>query len=915
MDKWRDYLRVLFVKIEPEIADRCLRELARVGFDAGHETAESPEELAALLNREKYDIVLTEYAAPGWNWRAALEVLRARPEPVPLIVVARESDGPLLMNCVLEGAADCLHVDQIFRLSVSVRQALELKSARHEPGARDVVRADLRFRQIFEASPDAILQVDLRGQIVLANSLAGTMFRCQAEELLGKPVEDLVPGRFRERHQEYREHYQAKPSMRPMGSGLELWARRTDGSEIPVDITLSPIETKDGSQVMCVIRDITDRKRTEEALRQQAQLIELAHDAIIVRDPGGRILQWNGGSQEIYGWSASEAIGKVTHKFLQTGFPVSMEDLEAALELGGRWDGELQHTRRDGERITVESRQVPVRGAGGITVAILEINRDITLRKHAEQEVLALNVQLQHSADELAVANKEMELRNRDVERANRLKSEFLASMSHELRTPLNAIIGFSDLIAEQTAGALSPKQKRFVGHIQQGARHLLAVINDILDLSKIEAGRMDLYREAVPVAAVLSEVLTSIRSLAVSKRIAVQSSIGPDVMAWADRVRFKQILYNLVSNAVKFTPENGKVWVEAAERRGRLTVSVSDTGLGIPLEEQDAIFDAFHQVGPTTKGVKEGTGLGLTITKRLVEEHGGRIWVESEPGKGARLSFTVSCDGPSQAGGEENSRFSGPAPVREHPLILIVDDEAPARELLASWLEPEGYQLVTASSSDEALAKAAELSPDAITLNMLMPGKGGWDTLYELKKTPVTAAIPIIVVTVVDEPKIGLALGAAEYLVKPVDKEVLLETVRRHIGPGSNGPAKVLVVDDEASTRELLKETLESNGYLPVLASSGKDALEALTRVSVNAVLLDLIMPEMDGFELLLRMKENPGLRSIPVLVLTAKELTDHEIEMLRHETIGLFQKDREWKKELLAELHQVVGPQASRA
>jgi PAS domain S-box-containing protein len=908
-------LRVLFLKTEPEIAARCLQELAQVGFDTGYETAGSPEELSGFLDQQKYDLVLTEYAAPGWNWRAALEALRGRPEPAPLIVLAREREGRLLMNCVLEGAADCLHIDQLFRLPVSVRQVLELQAARHAPGAREVVRADLRFRQIFEASPDAILQVDREGKIVLANSLAGTVFRCKPEELLGRQVEDLVPGRFRERHREHRAHYRTRPSMRPMGSGLNLWARRADGSEIPVDITLSPLDTKDGPQVMCVVRDITERKRTEEALRRQAQLIELAHDAIIVRDPEGRILQWNEGAQEMYGWSAAEAIGNITHTFLQTRFPVSREDMEASLEVSGRWDGEVEHRRRDGESITVESRLVPVRDTSGATVAVLEINRDITQRKQAERSVQALNAQLQRSADELAVANKELELRNREVERASRLKSEFLASMSHELRTPLNAIIGFSDLLAEQTAGALSPKQKRFVGHIQQGARHLLAVINDILDLSKIEAGRMDLYREAVPVGAVLSEVLASIRPMAVSKRIEVQSSIGPDMTAWADRVRFKQILYNLVSNAVKFTPENGKVWVEAVERRGRLTVSVSDTGLGIPLEEQDAIFDAFHQVGTTTKGVKEGTGLGLAITKRLVEEHGGRIWVESEPGKGARLSFTISCAGPARAAEEDSAKVSEAAPAREHPLILIVDDEAPARELLASWLEPEGYEMATASSAEEALAKAAELSPDAITLNMLMPGKGGWDTLYELKKTPLTSAIPIIVVTVVDEPKIGLALGAAEYLVKPVDKDVLLETVRRHIGPGSNGPAKVLVVDDEAPTREMLKETLEASGYVPVLAASGKDALEALGRTSVNAILLDLIMPEMDGFELLLRMKENPGLRRIPVLVLTAKDLTEQEIEMLRHETIGLFQKDREWKKELLAELHQVVGPQAGGA
>lgn len=318
-------MRVLFVKTEPEIAERCMQELARVGFDAGHSHANSPEELLAVLDVTPHDLVVAEYAAPGWSWRAVMEALRGRHEPVPLIVLANETDPRVLMNCVLDGAADCLYKGTLFRLPISAKQALELKAARHDPGARDVVRADLRFRQIFEASPDAILQVDSQGHIILANSLAGALFRCPVDELLGKSVDEFVPARFRARHPQYREHYQAKPVMRPMGSGLDLWARRTDGTEFPVDITLSPMDTKSGAQVMCVIRDITDRKRAEEDLRRQAQLIEASHDAIIVREPEGRILQWNAGAQEIYGWSAAEALGQVSHKLFQTGFPVSRQ--------------------------------------------------------------------------------------------------------------------------------------------------------------------------------------------------------------------------------------------------------------------------------------------------------------------------------------------------------------------------------------------------------------------------------------------------------------------------------------------------------------------------------------------------------------------------------------------------------------
>jgi PAS domain S-box-containing protein len=900
-------LRIIFLKTVLGLADNCVRELALAGFEPGRGLAGGPEDLAALLDREKYDLVLTEYAAPGWSWRAALAALRALPEPIPLLVLAREADARTLMNCVLEGAADCIRTDEIFRLPVSVHQVLELGAARRESGKSEVFRADVRFHQIFELSPDAILQVDRRGRIVLANSVAGAMFRCPPQELSGRPVEDLVPGRFRDEHEPWRERYQAKPVKPPTGSGPDLWARRVDGTEFPVEITFSPFDIKDGPQAMCVIRDVTERQRAEEACSRHMQLIELAHDAIIVSEPAGRIQQWNAGAEEIYGWSAAEAIGQNAHALLETRFPCSLADLEAAIDRSGRWDGELIHTRRDGMRITVDSRYIQVRDVRGEAVAVLRINRDVSRRKQAEEVIATLNAQLQRNADDLATTNKDLKLRNRAVERGDRLKSEFLASMSHELRTPLNAIIGFSDLLAEQTAGVLSSKQQRFIGHIQQGARHLLTLINDILDLSKVESGRLELHCENLAVATAVAEVLSILQPLAMAKRIQAESTIGPDVTAWADPVRFHQILYNLLGNAVKFTPEGGRVWVEAAEREGRLVVSVGDTGLGIPMEEQEAIFDAFHQVGVTTKGIKEGTGLGLAITKRLVEEHGGRIWVESEPGKGARLSFTVSPGGPLEAPQKEDGRAE-PAAPQNHRRILIVDEEPDARELLVSWLEPEGYELAIAMSSQEVVAKAAELRPDAITLSVLGPGRGGWDTLYELKRSPSTALIPVIVVSVVDEPKIGLALGAAEYLVKPVHKEMLLKAVRRHIGPDSKRVAKVLVVDDEAGVRELLKEMLESDGYVATLAGNGKEALEVLARVPVAAVLLDLTMPEMNGFELLFRMKENSAWRGIPVFVLTAKELSDTEIEMLRRETIGLFQKGEGWKEQLLAGLRQAV-------
>jgi signal transduction histidine kinase len=267
-------------------------------------------------------------------------------------------------------------------------------------------------------------------------------------------------------------------------------------------------------------------------------------------------------------------------------------------------------------------------------------------RQRAEDEIRRLNEDLEHRvADrttELAIANRELAARNQEVEQANRMKSAFLARMSHELRTPLNAIVGFSDLLAEQTAGPLSDKQKRFVGHVQAGARHLLQVINDILDLSKIDAGRIEIVHEDFYAAEALTEVLSVIRPLAEIKRIRIESGVPPELEVFADRTRFKQILYNLISNAVKFTPEGGSVRVDSTWENGAARFTVADTCIGIPADEHRAIFDEFHQVTASTKGMKEGTGLGLAITRRLVELHGGRIWVESEPANGSCFFFTL---------------------------------------------------------------------------------------------------------------------------------------------------------------------------------------------------------------------------------------------------------------------------------
>jgi signal transduction histidine kinase/DNA-binding response OmpR family regulator len=534
--------------------------------------------------------------------------------------------------------------------------------------------------------------------------------------------------------------------------------------------------------------------------------------------------------------------------------------------------------------------------------------RDVALQRAHDQ----LEHRVEERTTQLAVANKELELKNREVERATQLKSQFLASMSHELRTPLNAIIGFSDLLAEKTAGPLTDKQGRFVGHVRDGARHLLQLINDILDLSKIESGLLELRAESFHVSEAMPEVLSVIRPLAMAKKIHIEHA-GESLSVHADRVRFKQILYNLLSNALKFTPEGGRVRVKSSSDSNLVCISVSDTGVGIRPEDQQLIFEEFRQAGETTRGVKEGTGLGLAITKRLVERQGGTIRLVSELGKGSCFSFTLPVGriAPEVAPPALATNTTA-APVHRgggKPLILVVDNEAPARELLTSYLETAGYATAVVGSGAEAIEKARQLRPSAITLDLLMPGGSGFEILFQLKKTPEVAHIPIIVVSVVDQKEMGFTMGAAEYLLKPVQQSALLQAVGKHVLPQAGTSTHILVVDDDRKTLDLIGDILGSVGYTAHLAPSGNDALQLLSEVHIDAILLDLVMPEMDGFEILRRIREDGALRDIPVFVVTAKDLTHTEIELLERQARAWFRKNGSWQVDLLAEVRKAVG------
>jgi signal transduction histidine kinase/DNA-binding response OmpR family regulator len=500
------------------------------------------------------------------------------------------------------------------------------------------------------------------------------------------------------------------------------------------------------------------------------------------------------------------------------------------------------------------------------------------LESFASQSALALiNAQLYRRLERQSAA----------LEVASRHKSEFLASMSHELRTPLNAIIGFSEVLLERMFGELNERQDEYLRDIWSSGKHLLELLNDILDLSKIEAGQMVLNRSEFVVRKSLEYCLSLVREQAMKQKIRLSLELDPEVgQLDADRLRFRQVVLNLLSNAVKFTPEGGRVDVRASIQGQDLVVTVADTGVGVAVEDHQRIFDSFQQ-GTRPSEQAEGTGLGLTLSKRIVELHGGRIWLESEVGRGSTFGFALPAgsDEPvltsiPRAGtdaGLTTEPATGPGPT-----VVVVEDDRRSFDLLRAYLEAAGVRVVGARDGEEGLDTARRLTPAGVILDILLPGIDGWEVLAQLKADPRTAPIPVIVVSMLDERGRGFALGAAEYLVKPVDKEQLLAAVYR----AASMPERkhtVVAIDDDPLAIELARANLEPAGWTVLGAASGQEGLALIRERQPSVVLLDLLMPGMDGFEVVEALRAEPGTKTIPVVILTSKSMTSQDKERLK--------------------------------
>ena len=543
------------------------------------------------------------------------------------------------------------------------------------------------------------------------------------------------------------------------------------------------------------------------------------------------------------------------------------------------------------------------------------LERERRARKAAEaiaeektREIYETNIRLQqlNSRLEELVRQRTVELAaaRDEAVRASQAKSDFLASMSHELRTPLNAIIGYSEILLEETDELGQPAIRSDLEKIRGAGKHLLGLINDVLDLSKIEAGRMEIFPEMFAVADMLAEVRATIEPLVAKNgnRLVVEAAADLGEMC-SDQTKIRQNLFNLLSNAAKFT-HSGTITLGArrlpAADGDRLEFKVVDTGIGMSDEQLPKLFQAFSQADTSTNRRYGGTGLGLAITRHFCRMLGGEVSVESRPGEGSVFTIVLPAH-------YREPEAAGHAATGRQGLLLIIDDDRNTRELLEAEFAGRGYRVVQAMGGAEGLRLARQLRPDVITLDIVMPDVDGWSVLRSLKDDPELCGIPVVLVTILGDREMAYALGAAEFVTKPVDPERLADVLAR-VASSARGEGEILVVDDDVVTREVLRRTLVRQGWRVTEATDGRECLERLGQGRPAAILLDLMMPRMDGFEAIEAIRGQAEWRAIPVVVVTAKDLTREESEWLTRHAEAVFQKGAYERSELIDEVERIM-------
>jgi len=763
-------------------------------------------------------------------------------------------------------------------------------------------QSEHRTRLLLESTTEGIFGVDENGIIQFVNGSAADMLGYSREELLGEGAHELI-------HFAYADGKPYPIENCPMRNAFVagrtsrvqdevLW--RKDGSSFEVEYSSVPIRDDDGIVgAVVVFRDITEQAALS---RNLMALLDNAVDFIYVKDCAHRFTAASQTVAELSGLASwRDLIGKTSAEIVGEEYADAYEENEDKVMQGGEIVSGLvePYETADGEKRYVRSNKAPLRDRNGRVVGMIGISTDIT--------------EMKRLADELESARDQAEC-------ASRSKSAFLANMSHELRTPMNAIIGYSEMLVEEMEEEDVTDYIDDLKKINSAGKHLLSLINDILDLSKIEAGRMDLYLERFDLKEMLIESAQTIEPLMAKNNVRFITNFDDDLgTVRADLTKLRQALFNLLSNAAKFT-HDGEVTLSATRTaradREWIQLAVADTGIGIDADKIEQLFEEFIQADLSTTREYGGTGLGLSISRRFCRMMGGDIAVTSEPGKGS--VFTIEL--PAQVNALEAARGTATAPVPvisesaaasasaedgAGPLVLVIDDDADARDLMTKTLERQGYRVATAVDGEDGLRRAAELLPAIITLDVMMPRMDGWAVLRQLKADNSLRHIPVVMVTIVADKGMGYTLGADDYLTKPVDRELLVHVLRRFV---PEGVGQILVVEDDTDTRAVLRRTLEREGFTVVDASNGREGIDAIDESRPDLVLLDLMMPVMDGFEFLETLRRDREDLTLPVIVLTAKELSAAERDLLNGKVCQVLQKSADDPQKVISEINKAL-------
>lgn len=728
-------------------------------------------------------------------------------------------------------------------------------------------------RGLIESNIDALMTTDTLGIITDVNEQMLKITGRTRKELIGNPFKKYFtnPQRAEEGIQ--------RVLVENWLTNYELTFRAKDGKETDVSYNATTFRTQDGKLegVFAAARDITEQKKLQAQIyKQNQELIETTNFlnnildssteySIVVCDLEGNILAWNAGAYKIYGYTADEMINKHNIDYLHTSEDIESGRIKALFRTAlktGKAEGIFERIRKNKEKLIASLGVTLRKDANGNPIGYLAISKDITAQRQLEEQ-------------------------SHLVQEGSRLKSEFLANMSHELRTPLNGIIGFAELMYNEKVGPISSEHKDFLNDILLSARHLQQLINDILDLSKVESGKMEFHSEPIDLGRTLNEVRDILRTLIAHNQIDFETQIDPtltDIVL--DQSKFKQILYNYISNAVKFTPGGGKVTVRILKEDNlSFRVEVEDTGIGIRKKDIGKLFAEFVQLDSSISKQYQGTGLGLALTRRIVNAQGGRVGVKSTFGKGS-LFFAILPRKFPQLSSEEVVKIPLEKNVSKiqsnAPRILVVEDDPQDQLIISEILKKAGFDVEIASNGKEALTNGQREHFDAITLDILLPDMSGLEVLHALRTQSPNEETPIVVVTIVEQKALSFGDKIQDCLSKPVKPEVLLKVLDA-AGVKPHEKKTILIIDDDAPTLKYAQSILKDTGHCIVSCLDGKSGLLAVNNEKPDVIILDLLMPNMDGFQFLQHLRKTKLGKEIPVIVWTAKDLTRDDQKILK--------------------------------